>query len=271
MRGVQSIKTIKESAINANRVQAEVYGNVKEILKYKDFMATVVNVSADAGVPVGDKRIVKAGTLLGGISVPVLLNPDTKVENKLVAATPASVTTREGELDEIIWTTKATGTAINNKVKIKMVKGDTEATVVEIATAGTGDATVYTITVKLKVDGDSDIIATVGGVIKAIEDHKGAAGAKDASELLYAEPGDGVAKTDLILAEVSTAVPLVGGKNASAADTEGVLLYDIDVTNGAREGSMLIDAVVDLTKIDPDIESVVSSLKSIIPKIIFMK
>lgn len=69
----------------ANRVIKEEYGNRKEILKFNDFVATVVNVT-DVGVAaVEGKKIVKAGTIIGGKSKPVLLNVGEVVENKNTA------------------------------------------------------------------------------------------------------------------------------------------------------------------------------------------
>jgi len=69
----------------ANRVQTTQYGSKKEILKFNDFVSTVVTVS-DAGVAAVDsKKVVKAGTIVGGITNPVLLNPGEAVENKNTA------------------------------------------------------------------------------------------------------------------------------------------------------------------------------------------
>ena len=69
----------------ANRVIKEEYGNRKEILKFNDFVATVVNVT-DVGVAAVDgKKIVKAGTIIGGKAKPVLTNVGEVVENKNTA------------------------------------------------------------------------------------------------------------------------------------------------------------------------------------------
>ncbi|MCQ4921554.1 hypothetical protein NE686_00530 [Tissierella carlieri] len=69
----------------ANRVRTIEYGNRKEILKFNDFISTVVTVS-DEGVQAADgKKIVKAGTIIGGLTKPVLLNPGEFVEDKNTA------------------------------------------------------------------------------------------------------------------------------------------------------------------------------------------
>lgn len=56
----------------ANRVQKEVYGNKTEILKFNEFTATVVTLT-DVGVSTVDgKKVVKAGTIIGGKTNPIL-------------------------------------------------------------------------------------------------------------------------------------------------------------------------------------------------------
>lgn len=65
-----------------NRVRVTEYGNRKEILKFNDFVGTVVTVSNVGVTAVEGKKIVKAGTIVGGKSKPVLLNPGEHVENK---------------------------------------------------------------------------------------------------------------------------------------------------------------------------------------------
>lgn len=66
----------------ANRVKFEQYGNKKEILKFNEFVSTVVLVT-DVGVSsVNGKKIVKAGTIIGGKSKSVLENINEPVEGK---------------------------------------------------------------------------------------------------------------------------------------------------------------------------------------------
>ena len=56
----------------ANRVSKETYGNRTEILKFNEFIATVVTLT-DVGVTaVEGKKIVKAGTIIGGKTNPIL-------------------------------------------------------------------------------------------------------------------------------------------------------------------------------------------------------
>lgn len=59
------------------------YGNSKEILKFNNFTAMNVMVS-DVGIKVNSngKKIVPAGTIVGGATKPRYLNPDEPVVNK---------------------------------------------------------------------------------------------------------------------------------------------------------------------------------------------
>lgn len=97
----------------ANRVQITKYGNRKEILKFNEFVSTVVTVS-DVGIEVvNGKKVVRAGTIVGGITKPVLLNPGEHVEDKNTAgkATGAEgvllydvdVTNGPREASMVIW------------------------------------------------------------------------------------------------------------------------------------------------------------------------
>ena len=51
----------------ANRVTTSTYGNIKEVLKYNEFVSTPVSVT-DSGVSADSngRKIVKAGTIVGG-------------------------------------------------------------------------------------------------------------------------------------------------------------------------------------------------------------
>lgn len=69
----------------ANRVRTIEYGNRKEILKFNDFISTVVTVSDEGVQATNGKKIVKAGTIIGGLTKPVLLNPGELVEDKNTA------------------------------------------------------------------------------------------------------------------------------------------------------------------------------------------
>jgi len=66
----------------ANRVRTKEYGNRKEILKFNDFVSTVVLVSDTDVAAVDGKKVVKGGTIVGGLTKTVLLNPGEAVGDK---------------------------------------------------------------------------------------------------------------------------------------------------------------------------------------------
>ena len=74
-----------------NRVSKTTYTGQKEILKFNEFVATVVNVD-DVGVVANadGKKIVLAGTIVGGKTKPVLKNVGEVVTNKNTAALGAA-------------------------------------------------------------------------------------------------------------------------------------------------------------------------------------
>ena len=70
----------------ANRVFKHEAGTRKEILKFNDFVSTSVTVTPTGVTAVDGRKILPAGTIIGGKANPVLLNPDEVVEDKNTAA-----------------------------------------------------------------------------------------------------------------------------------------------------------------------------------------
>lgn len=231
----------------ANRVMKETYTNHKEILKFNEFIAIVVTVG-DTGVSANadGKKIVKAGTVIGGSSKKVLENPGEIVVDKVtpaIKATKTIGTTTSG----IVYTAKAAG-ADGNNISIKLVDPGTTG---DLGVVVTGSD----IVVNLKYA--SALASTALEVVTAINANK------DASALITAAPlttGEGVAAA-------ATKTSLAGGADIAVANyAEGVLLYDVDVTNGPREGSMVIWGFIDLAKVDP----VDSTVMAALPKITYL-
>ncbi len=276
-----SMKDKREAAITANRVQGEVYSNTKEILKYDEFVGTVVTVAKEVGQVVGTKLIAKAGTIIGGKDAengdarPVLLNPGTPVVDKLTGALKASATTEddaETPADQLLWTAVTAGKAGNN-IEIKMeLDGGSSVTGAECVASESGDDIIITVTLEKS---GTDSVATVDDVFDALETSIETAGVPAAKELVTCvEASTKVRKTDIVPPTAAN-VPLIGGADPGVAGAEGVLLYDVDVTNGAREGSMVIDGFIDLKKYAPAdaalVEDLIDELKEVLPKITFMK
>lgn len=232
----------------ANRVIKETYVNRKEILKYNEFIACPVTVSdANVAANADGKKIVKAGTVIGGSSKKVLENPGEAVVDKVtpaIKATKTIGTTTSG----IIYTANVAGKG-GNSISIKLVDPG-QAGELGVVVTGTD------IVVNLEYEG-SALTSTALEVVEAINADK------DASALITAAPlttGEGVAAA-------ATKTSLAGGADIAVANyAEGVLLYDVDVTNGPREGSMVIWGFIDLAKVDP----VDSTVMTALPKITYL-
>lgn len=232
----------------ANRVIKNTYAGQKEILKFNEFVATVVTVD-DSNVAANEngKKIVKAGTIIGGSSKKVLENPGEAVVDKVTPAIKATKTignTTSG----IVYTANKAG-ADGNDISITLVDPG-QAGELGVVVTGTD------IVVNLEYEA-SAVVSTAAEVIAAIMANK------DAAALVTAVP----LTTGAGVAAAAAKTSLADGVDIAVANyAEGVLLYDVDVTNGPREGSMVIWGFIDLAKIDP----VDSTVMTALPKITFM-
>lgn len=63
-----------------------------------------------------------------------------------------------------------------------------------------------------------------------------------------------------------------GGSSTASTDAVGLLLHDVDVTNGTENGTILVSGAVDIAKIDATTAALyTTATKSKLNKIIFMK
>ncbi len=240
----------------SNRVISKEYESAKEILKFTDYVAMPVTIDATDVPEVVGKKIMKAGTPIGGKSGTILLE-GKKAESKLADAEPAYLVTGDEDNNKIKWIAVMPGT-VGHSIKIKIEAGGTEDTTVEVGK----DSNFDVITVKAKKTDPSTIIATAAEVKAKVEAHA------DAKKMVTCElVGDG---SVAVVAVSATA--LDGGADATVANAEGILLKDVDVTNGDREGAMLIWGFVDVSKIDQSIPiSGDNGLVKQLPKITFLK
>ncbi len=236
----------------SNRVIKNTYAGQKEILKFNDYVATVVTVDDTGIVADADgKKIVKAGTIVGGKTKVVLLNPGEYVEDKSVAAVKAELVVGSTDNNKIKFTAKEAGTGGND---IKITFTDPSANKEKTTVAVTGKSIVVTLSYA-----ESAITATANDVITAIKASESASALVDVKAVGTGE--------SLVVAKTQTA--LADGAAGSVSNPEGVLLYDVDVTNGPREAAMVIYGYIDVNKIDPLIPY--SAAASSLPKITFMK
>lgn len=232
------------------------YTNGKEILKFPDHYVSVAVTVDDTGVSANadGKKIVAAGTIVGGASASVLADDTQKVVKKNTAGVKASVTLDCTNANaDITFTAVNAGTA-GNAIKVALVdpSGNDQALAVSVV----GD----TINVSLATNGTGTITSTAAQVIGAVNAHLVA---KDLVLASNATDNDGTG-----VVEAKSATALTGGTAGTVKDAEGVLLYDVDVTYGAAAGAMLIHGYVDTTKLP---EAPTAEAVAALKQITFMK
>ena len=204
------------------------YGSTKEILKFPDHYVALAVMVGDSGVAaVNGKKIVPKGTIVGGATASVLENLDQAVAGKYVPIKTATLLTGSADDDNVIVWTAVTAGAAGNDVEIKMVVGGTTAAL-SVAVA----AKVITVTVA-NTDG------TATSTAKEVADKINA----DASaKVLVVATAANPDSTKAVAAVEQTA--LAGGADAAITGAEGVLMNDVDVTYGPKEGAMIIHGFV---------------------------
>ena len=212
------------------------YSNTKQILLCDHKVAINVLVS-DSGIVANSegKKIVPAGTIVGGSTKPVLTNRGEPVAKKNTQAVFAKL-----ELDnasptansKVTFTAKEAGT-IGNSIKVQFLNPGGVSKPFEISIDGD------TIVVSLATDDSGALISTAAEVANSINEHL------LANKLVLAEASD----DGSTVVEAHAATALSGGSDGTGYLAEGVLLYDVDVTHGANTGAMLIHGFVLLDRL----------------------
>jgi bifunctional ADP-heptose synthase (sugar kinase/adenylyltransferase) len=221
-----------------SKFTVETYSNSVEILKFDHKVSHGVLVD-DSGISANDdgKKLVPAGTIVGGKTEPALGAENILVEAKNTASVAATLTVEcTNENSDVLFTAKKAGTA-GNSVKVAYVvpSANDEALAVSVS----GD----TVTVSLATaDGAGAITSTATEVAEAVNAHL------VAKTLVTAEAqgtGEGVV-------EAKTAAALSEGTDGNASDAEGILLWDVDVTHGPTIGTMVIHGFINLANLPED-------------------
>lgn len=209
------------------------YGNKLEILKFPDhYVAIPVTVDATGVSLVNGKKIVPAGTIVGGATVSILDDPEELAVKGYTAGTKASVATGTGEDYKITWTARRVGAA-GNSISVT-ITGSADASL-GVAVSGKD--------ITITLEKDTSIKSTVDEVIAAVAAHP------VAGKLVVGVGEAG--KGDTIMAAANKA-SLANGADSVPAIIDGVLLNDVDVTYGDAPGAMLIHGFVDATKLPSD-------------------
>lgn len=209
------------------------YGNKLEILKFPDhYVAIPVTVDATGVSLVNGKKIVPAGTIVGGATVSILDDPEELAVKGYTAGTKASVATGTGQDYKITWTARRAGVA-GNSISVTIAGSADAALSVEVSGKD----------ITITLEKDSSIKSTVDEVIAAVAAHP------VAGKLVVGVGEAGKGDTTMAAANKAT---LANGTDSVPAIIDGVLLNDVDVTYGDAPGAMLIHGFVDATKLPSD-------------------
>lgn len=259
MHTLEAKKYPRKDVDNLSKFVQTDYLNKREILKFPDHYVALAVMVSDEGVSADadGKKIVPAGTIVGGKDAPVLENLDQPVVNK---NTPPAKATKDFAVAEAggkninLTLTAVEPGAAGNSISLTMSSLDAASgEEVEVVVTGTD------IVVKPVVD-NGTVTSKIGDVVNAINANT------DAKTLVVASAPD-----DVLTTVITKDVPktnLAGGSDGTVTDAEGILLNDVDVTYGPASGAMLIHGFVDLNKL-PEVPAFGAA--AALPMIAFIK
>lgn len=233
--------------------------STKEILKFPDHYVALAVMVDDDGIQANEdgKKIVPKGTVVGGKNNPVLANLDEPVVEKHAnPAVKAKLTTGEDNdvNNEIVWEAVTAG-HIGNLITVTLV--DPGKANESLAVSVTG----FDIVVSLATGADKKITSTPATIVSAVN-------GDDSAKLLVLAAGEG---TDPV--EAVSKTYLSGGADPQTTGAEGVLLNDVDVTHGPKEGAMLVHGFVAIDKMPygDNNAAVAAAAGLVLPMIKFIK
>jgi hypothetical protein len=208
------------------------YTNKTEILAIPDHYVAIPVMVSDTGVSANadGRKIVPAGTIVGGETKSTLANLNEPVVKKNTLPSPSTVTLNPtGDNNNITLTAKTPGEDGDDiSITLADPSGNSQALAVNVT--GTD------IVVSLATGAGGAITSTAQSVIDAINADT------DAKELVIASLPTGNDGTGVVTAITKT--QLDNGSDGLGADAEGILLNDVDVTYGDAPGAMLVHAFV---------------------------
>ena len=236
------------------------YLNKKEILKFPDHYVALAVMVSDSGVSANadGKKIVSAGTIVGGKDASVLENLEQPVVDKNTSPVKATK-------DYAMADAAESGTIDMTLTALEFgAAGNSISLTLSSASAATGDVVEVSvsdtdITVK-PVVADTTVTSTIGDVVAAINQHKDA-------KLLVVASAPEAALTTVVTKNITKTV-LAGGSDGTVTGAEGVLMNDVDVTYGPAPGAMIIHGFVAIDQLP---EPPAFGAAAVLPMIKFIK
>ena len=215
------------------------YAGTKEILKFPDSYVAMSVMVDDTGIEANSdgKKIVPKGTIVGGATASVLADKTQKVQEKITPSTKASLDIGAAlSLNYITYRAVETGTKAHG-IKIAHIDPAAQNKALEVKVEG-DTINIYLATENAETKA---IISTVADVIAAVNAHL------VAKQLVVASVKLGSEFDNVVSA--AAAAPLAGGTDGNASAAEGVLLNDVDVTDGPAAGAMILSGYIARGKI----------------------
>ncbi len=208
------------------------YTNKIEILAIPDhYVGIPVMVSdADVSANADGKKIVPAGTIVGGATKSALANLNEPVVDKNTPPAASTVTLNPtGDNNNITLTAKTPGEDGDDiSITLTDPSGNNQPLAVSVSDTD--------ITVSLATGAAGAITSTAQDVIDAINEDD------ESGDLVVASLPSGNDGTGVVTAIVKT--NLDNGSDGAGTGAEGILFNDVDVTYGAAPGSMLVHAFI---------------------------
>lgn len=215
------------------------FTNKTEILKFPDHYVALAVTVDDTGIIANayGKKIVPAGTIVGGSTKSNLQYENEPVADKYSpVAVAANLTTgTTGSKNAILWTAVEAGLT-GNEISVALIDPSGVSKTLVVTVSGKD------ISVSLATDDSGTITSTSAEVSAAINaDADAKLLVLTSVDLTCNDNGSGK-----VTAKAKTT--LSGGDVGAATNAEGVLLNDVDVTYGPKEGAMIIHGFVSVDK-----------------------
>jgi hypothetical protein len=226
-------------------MKRESFGPSSVILATANNYDTKDVVVSDIGVVKDEngKKIVKTGTIVGGIGSSVMTDQYKHVARHGSAALETKL---DGSDNDLLFVAKTT-----NATTIAYVDPAAANTALAVAVSS------YAVTVTLGTDAGGAIISTANDVKAAVNAHAGASAVIEARNIA-SDSGEGI-----VAAMPATTLSAPSG----VTNPEEVLFNDVDVSDGPRHGAMLYMGSVEVNRLPI---APTAAQKSALPRISFM-
>lgn len=241
---------------NKEGIQQQSYAAPRQILANVDLQSSLgCRVLQAAGVTVGTKKIVKAGTPVYG----------DVFERKTGFAAETTVDTSVKGVYTVQITTAATA---GDKITIEGVAYEHAAAEDVAAKKFAGATAAQQITSLLKMVVTNDfVVAAVGGAADKLGFTQKVGTTGDAPVVTVTQASGGA----IVIGNVTEVT--AGDTGTQTSNANGVILHDVDVTNGEANATLLVFGFVNVNRLDTDVAAKITPAvrNALAPRVTFIK